>query len=88
MKSTDSIVVEFEKEEESDFHDFSFSFSLHDEDLNMALEIIRNLNDAKVAPPLDLADFLLGCVTHEIHALWEEMTGKPFVLRKDRNNVA
>ena len=88
MKSTDSVIVEFEKEEPDEFHNFSFNFNLHDEDLGMALEIIRNLNDSKIAPQLDLADFLLGCVTHEIHALWEEMTGEPFILRKDRNNVA
>ena len=67
-------------------------FTLVDEDFDLALDCVDFLNAhskeewAKygIKEPMDLADFFLDCITHEIHSLIGAMRGTDFVLRMDR----
>lgn len=66
------------------YHDLCFYFQLHTEDMDLAHLVLQWVNEKHLCPEMDMADFMLSCITHEIHRMTEEMTGKPFVLRMDR----
>lgn len=87
MKSTNTELINcglVEKQDGEKYQEFVLHFQLHLEDLHLAHLTLQFANEQHLAPEMDLADFLLSCITHEIHLLTEEMTGKPFVLRMDR----
>lgn len=89
MKSTNTELIyfwTFEREGEK-YHSLRLRFDLHEEDMELAEKVLswmNERNEGTEAPQMDLADFFLSCITRQIHALTEERTGKPFVLRMDR----
>jgi len=89
MKNTNAELTYFWKFERDgeEWHSLRLRFDLHDEDFELAEKVLswmNERNEGTEVPQMDMADFLLACITHEIHALTEERTGKPFVLRMDR----
>lgn len=91
MRHTNATIA-VKNEEDDGFVTFVIGFQLHHEDYDLALDCVDFLNAhskeewAKhgIKEPMDLADFFLNCITHEIHSLISSIRGTEFVLRMDR----